>query len=138
MDSQTVITIIILLLVCLLFFVAYINGKKVPEKKKEKIYEKLEDVRRQLDSNEVYARRDAIIKLDNLLGRALNLRYNNDSTFSENLKYSKKLFNKREYQEIWDIHKKRNEIVHEDADISSSETDRAYKIYKIAIRRVLK
>jgi hypothetical protein len=138
MDSQTVITIIILLLICLLFFVAYINSKKVPEKKKEKIYEKLEDVRKQLDSNEVYARRDAIIKLDNLLGRALNLRYNNDKSFSENLKYSKKLFNKREYQDIWDIHKIRNEIVHEDADISSSETDRAYKIYKIAIRRVLK
>ncbi len=138
MDSQTVITLIILLLICLLFLVAYINSKKVPERKKEKIYEKLEDVRRQLDSNEVYARRDAIIKLDNLLGRALNLRYNNDSTFSDNLKYSRKLFNKREYQEIWDIHKKRNEIVHEDADISSSETERAYKIYKIAIRRVLK
>ncbi len=138
MDSQTVITTIILLLICLLFFVAYINSKKVPEKKKEKIYEKLEDVRKQLDSNEVYARRDAIIKLDNLLGRALNLRYNNDKSFSENLKYSKKLFNKREYQDIWDIHKIRNEIVHEDADISSSETDRAYKIYKIAIRRVLK
>jgi hypothetical protein len=138
MDSQTVITIIILLLVCLLFLVAYINSKKIPEKKKDKIYEKLEEVRKQLDSNEIYARRDAIIKLDNLLGRALNLRYNNDSSFSDNLKYSKKLFNKREYQEIWDIHKKRNEIVHEDADISSSETDRAYKIYKIAIRRVLK
>ena len=138
MDSQTVITIVILLLICLLFFVAYTNSKKVPEKKKDRIYEKLDDVRKQLDSHEVYARRDAIIKLDNLLGRALNLRYNNDSSFSENLKYGKKLFTKSEYQQIWDIHKKRNEIVHEDADISSSETDSAYKIYKIAIRRVLK
>lgn len=138
MDRQIVITIVILLLICILFFLAYLNSKKIPVRKKDRIYEKLEDVRRQIDSHEVYARRDAIIKLDNLLGRAFNLRYNNDSSCGENLKLAKKLFTKREYQQLWDMHKIRNEIVHKDADISLSETDQAYKIYKLGINRTLK
>jgi len=138
MDRQTVITIVILLLICILFFLAYLNSKKIPVRKKETIYEKLEDIRRQIDSHEVYARRDAIIKLDNLLGRAFNLRYNNEKSCGDNLKTAKKLFTKKEYQQLWDMHKIRNEIVHKDADISLSETNEAYKVYKMGINRALK
>ena len=48
MDNQTVITIIILLLVALLFLIAYINSKKIPLKKKEEIFSKLSELENQI------------------------------------------------------------------------------------------
>ena len=74
MDNQTVITIIILLLVALLFLIAYINSKKIPLKKKEEIFSKLSELENQIKSPDDYARRDAVIKLDNLLAKSLNIK----------------------------------------------------------------
>ncbi len=138
MDNQVLITIIILILISVLFFFAYINSKRIPVRKKERIFEKLEEISMQVKSSEVFARRDAIIKLDNLLGKAFNIRYGNDNSCGDNLKLAKKLFDKNLYQKLWDVHKIRNEIVHKDRDISSSETEELYHIYKLGIKRVLK
>lgn len=138
MDSQVIITIVILLLIGLLFLVVYINGKKIPQKKRDKIYEKLDDLESQTKSTEVYARRDAIIKLDNLLGKALNIRYSNDLTTGDNLKQAKKLYDKQLYQQLWDVHKIRNDIVHDDREISFPETEEMYRIYKLGIRHTLR
>ena len=91
MNNQTVITIIILLLIALLFLIAYINSKKIPVKKKDEIFEKLNLLESQIKSPDDYARRDAIIKLDNLLAKAFNIRYGNDKQCGDNLKISKKL-----------------------------------------------
>ncbi len=138
MDNQVLITVVILFLIAILFVVAYINSKKIPLKKKEKIFEKLEDIKIQVKSTEVYARRDAIIKLDNLLGKAFNIRYGNDSPCGDNLKLAKKLFDRNLYQRLWDVHKIRNEIVHKDKDVSFSETEEIYHIYKLGIKHILK
>ncbi len=137
MDNQIVITIIILLLVSTLFVVAYINSKRIPQKKKDQIFEKLEEINIQIKSTEVYARRDAIIRLDNLLGKALNIRYGNNNSSGDNLKIAKGLFDKKLYQQLWDVHKTRNEIVHKDRDISFSEAGEIYRIYKLGIKRIL-
>jgi len=138
MDNQVLITIVILFLISTLFLVAYLNSKKIPQKKKEKILEKLDEIESQSKSVEVYARRDAIIKLDNLLGKALNIRYSNDLTTGDNLKKAKGIFDKNLYQQIWDVHKVRNDIVHDDRDISFAETEELYRIYKLGIRRILR
>lgn len=138
MNTETVITIVILLLICILFLVAYLNSKKIPVAKKEKVFERLKEVKMQIDSREVYARRDSLIRLDNLLGKALNIRYNNENSCGDNLKIAKKLFSKREYQQLWDVHKLRNQVVHNDVDISQGETEEAYKIYKMGINKILR
>lgn len=138
MDNQVIITVIILLLVGILFLVAYINSKKIPLRKKERILEKLEELENQTKSTEVYARRDAIIKLDNLLGKALNIRYSNNLTTGDNLKKAKKLFDKQLYQQLWDVHKIRNDIVHNDREISFPETEDMYRIYKLGIKHTLR
>jgi hypothetical protein len=138
MSSQTVITIVILLLLATLFLVAYINSKKIPVRKKEKIFEKLELLSSQVNSDDEYARRDAIIRLDNVLGQSLNIRLGNDSSCGDNLKISKKLFDKKTYQQIWDAHKVRNNIVHNDENISKVEALELFKIYKFAVKQVLK
>jgi len=138
MDNQTVITIIILLLVALLFLIAYINSKKIPVKKKEDILSKLSELENQIKSPDDYARRDAVIKLDNLLAKSLNIRYSNDKQCGDNLKISKKLFDKKLYQQLWDVHKLRNDIVHSDEDVPSVQAEEIYRIYKLGIKHVLK
>ncbi|HQA87531.1 MAG TPA: hypothetical protein PLW18_00420 [Candidatus Dojkabacteria bacterium] len=138
MDNQTVITIIILLLVALLFLIAYINSKKIPVKKKEDILSKLSELENQIKSPDDYARRDAVIKLDNLLAKSLNIRYSNDKQCGDNLKISKKLFDKKLYQQLWDVHKLRNNIVHSDEDVPSVQAEEIYRIYKLGIKHVLK
>jgi uncharacterized protein YutE (UPF0331/DUF86 family) len=138
MDNQTVITIIILLLVALLFLIAYINSKKIPLKKKEEIFSKLSELENQIKSPDDYARRDAVIKLDNLLAKSLNIRYSNDKQCGDNLKISKKLFDKKLYQQLWDVHKLRNDIVHSDEDVPSVQAEEIYRIYKLGIKHVLK
>jgi uncharacterized protein YutE (UPF0331/DUF86 family) len=138
MDNHIVITILILLIVGLLFFLAYINTQKVPQKKREKIFERLSLLKEQVKSEEVFARRDAIIKLDNLLSKSLQIKYSNDKKCGDNLKLANKLFNKKNYQEIWDVHKLRNEIVHKDIEVSVSDAQEAYEIYKMGINKILR
>ena len=137
MDSTVILTIVILFLIAILFLMARLNSKRIPEKKKERIFSKLEEIKLQVESEDIYARRDAIIKLDNLMSKALQIRYKNTLNTSENLKNSKAIFRKDVYQNIWDIHKLRNEIVHNDKDIEYDEAINAYKIYKMAIIRIL-
>lgn len=138
MSNQTVITIVILLLLAILFLAAYINSKKTPIKKKEKIFEKLELLSSQVNSDDEYARRDAIIRLDNVLGQSLNIRLENEKSCGDNLKISKKLFDRKTYQQIWDAHKVRNNIVHNDENISKTEALELFKIYKLAVKQVLR
>ncbi len=138
MDNQVLFTIITLALISILFLIAYINSKKIPERKREKILSKLEEIESQSKSVEGYARRDAVIKLDNLLNKAFNIRYGNDITVGENLKKAKGLYDKTLYQQIWDVHKIRNEVVHKDREISLPESEDIYRIYKLGIRHVLK
>lgn len=138
MDNQVLFTIITLALISILFLIAYINSKKIPERKREKILSKLEEIESQSKSVEGYARRDAVIKLDNLLGKAFNIRYGNDITVGENLKKAKGLYDKTLYQQIWDVHKIRNEVVHKDREISLPESEDIYRIYKLGIRHALK
>jgi uncharacterized protein YutE (UPF0331/DUF86 family) len=137
MDNQTVLTIVILLLISLLFLIAYINSKKIPQRKKERILEKLDELKFQIKSSDQYARRDAIIKLDNLLNKAFNLRYSNSDGCGSNLKKAKGLFDKKKYQQLWEVHKLRNKIVHNDMEIDLEEARQAYNIYKMGIRKTL-
>jgi len=137
MDNTLLLTIFILFLIALLFIMARISSTRVPQKKKEKIYSRLEDIRMQVQSDDVYARRDAIIKLDNLLSKSLQIRYRNEKSCGDNLKIAKNLFRKDSYQNIWEAHKLRNSIVHKDEDIGYDEAQQVYKIYKMAINKLL-
>lgn len=138
MDNQVLITILILILVGVLFTVAYINSKRIPERKRAKLFEKLEELEMQIKSTEIFARRDAVIRLDNLLGRAFNIRYGNNDSCGDNLKLSRKQFDKELYQKLWDVHKIRNEIVHNDRDITSVEAEEIFHIYKLGIKHILR
>jgi len=138
MDKQIALTITILILISLLFLIAYINSKRIPQKTKERIFERLKELKIQTKNHDAYARRDAIIKLDNLLNKAFNLRYSNSDSCGTNLKRAKPLFDKKQYQQLWNVHKLRNKIVHNDKEVDYEEAKDAYYIYKMCIRKVLK
>ncbi len=137
MDNAVIFTIFILLLITVLVIFARINSLQVPKKRREKIFKSLNNLEVQIQSEDMYARRDAIIRLDNLLSKSLQTRYKNENSCGENLKLAKSLFKKDIYQKIWDVHKTRNDIVHKDEDISYDSAQQAYKIYKMAIIKIL-
>ncbi|HBB64891.1 MAG: hypothetical protein UR34_C0005G0016 [candidate division WS6 bacterium GW2011_GWC1_33_20] len=138
MDNQVIITIIILLLVSLLFVVAYINSKRIPEKRKDRIFKKLDDLKDQIKDGDTFAMRDAVIRLDNLLSKALQIKYRNENSCGDNLKLARKLFNKTNYQQLWDVHKLRNDIVHSDKSVTEQDASEAYDIYKMGINKILR
>lgn len=136
-NTSLILTILILFLTALLFFFAYISKSKISVDKKAKIYEDLGELKELTLSDSLSERRDAIVKLDNLLSKSLQLRYRNNLTCGENLKTAKTLFRKDAYQRLWDVHKIRNEIVHKDKSISKQDSQEAYKIYKVSITKTL-
>ncbi len=138
MDSATLLTILTLLFVVILFTVAAVNSRRVPNKKKERILEKLDELSEQSAEENPFARRDAVIKLDNLLSKTLQLRFRNDKSCGDNLKVAKSLFGKQQYQDLWDVHKFRNDIVHKDKEVSQEDAQYVYHVYKISINKILK
>ena len=138
MNDPLLITILILALLTILFSLVALQQGKASKSQKAKIYDKLYSLKESVENEETSIRRDAIIKLDNLLSKSLQYRYSNDKNCGDNLKLAKKLFRKNDYQKIWDVHKTRNNIVHNDLDISKQEAIEAYNIYKLSIGKILK
>ena len=137
MDSSLFLPITILVLIALLFLLAALNSKKIDSSKRRKIIESIYTLKTPAHSEELSVRRDSIIKLDNLLSKSLQLYFKNSALCGDNLKNAKKIFKKRAYNSVWEVHKLRNKIVHDDYAISQDEAKHAYEVYKINILRVL-
>lgn len=74
---------------------------------------KLWNTEKLLDSMNYYQVKTALIDLDKLLDYILKSKHVKGNTLGERLKNSKHLFNKSDYNYIWQAHKLRNELVHE-------------------------
>jgi hypothetical protein len=138
MNNSLLITILILIALTSLFLLVAIRSRKDTYKKKEKIINDLELLRNVMVNTTPSERVLTIIKLDNLLSRAFQYYYGNKNSCSDNLKQAKKLFKRNNYQKLWDTHKLRNKVVHEEREISESDLREAYEIYKFSIRKILK
>lgn len=138
MDKALIITILILICVAVLFLLASQNQRKEKQKTISRMLNSLEALRAGACSDDIARRRDTIIKLDNILSKSLQYRLSNTSLCGDNLKLIKNRFKKNEYEKLWEVHKIRNKIVHDDLDITESEAQEAYKIYNISIHRILK
>jgi uncharacterized protein YutE (UPF0331/DUF86 family) len=137
MDNSLIISITILVLIMLLFVLVSINNRKIDRKKREKLVKEVLALEKGSMSDELAIRRDSIIKLDNLLSKSLQIYFNNDFACGDNLKKADTLFRKREYNTLWETHKLRNKIVHDDYAISKEEAQRAYGVYKRSIIKIL-
>jgi len=138
MSMPLLITIVILIMIAMLFILSKLNTSKRSLRKKDRILATLERLKEHSSSENDFERRDTIIRLDNLLAKALNYRYNNSKTCGENLKKADKIFRRDTYQNLWDAHKLRNDVVHNNRSISVEESQDAYHIYKLCIKKILK
>jgi hypothetical protein len=89
-------------------------------------------------SGDISKIKEGIIKFDNLLNKSLIIKGFRGQTLGERLKSSQKFFKWEDYSGIWDAHKLRNKIVHEDYNPSGAELKKSVKYFKLAIRRLLR
>ena len=134
----TALTAIILLLIGVLFFLVYIAQKNISRGKAKKLLQRLEQLQAGALSSEMSVRRDTVIKLDNLLSKSLQYYFSNTDMCGDNLKLAKKIFRRNEYNDLWEVHKIRNKIVHDDYDISAEDSKKVYNIYRSAILKILR
>lgn len=134
----TALTAIILLLIGVLFFLVYLAQKNISRGKAKKLLQRLEQLQVGALSSEMSVRRDTVIKLDNLLSKSLQYYFSNTDMCGDNLKLAKKIFRRNEYNDLWEVHKIRNKIVHDDYDISAEDSKKVYNIYKSAILKILR
>jgi ABC-type transporter MlaC component len=138
MSTSLLLTITILVLIVMIFVLSKINATKQNSHKKERLLATLEKLKEHVSSENEFERRDTIIRLDNLLAKALNYKYSNSSNCGENLKKAKNLFRRDTYQNLWDVHKLRNDVVHNNRTLSTEESENAYHVYKLCIKKILK
>ena len=138
MNTGLIITICLLFLVVVLFLLASSPRKRVSASKKAELYQDFAKLYSSAVSDNPSVRRDAFIKMDNILSKALQAYYSNNETCGTNLKSAKKVFPKKEYEKIWEVHKLRNDIVHKDADVSKEESSKAFNVYKMSLVTLLK
>lgn len=124
---------IILLSIFVLLSGKGVDGRNI---KKKKIYQSLNEVKNSLNSGE-RNNRDAVIRLDSLLSKSLQLRFSNNNSCGENLKKARSLFTKEEYNLLWTYHKLRNKVVHEDIEVESDDADKAFKVFKNSIYKIV-
>lgn len=138
METTIIMTSLIVLMVILLFIMVSFANKKKDVVKKQEIFNRLGDLELGVQSMEGSVRRDTIVKLDNLLSKAFQYYYNNSNLCGDNLKKAKNIFKRKEYDDLWNVHKIRNNIVHDDYEIDTQEAVRIYNIYKFSIKKILK
>ena len=138
MSTPLLLTVIVLVLIAVIFVLSAINAKKQGLKRKDRLLATLDRLKEHIVSDNEFERRDAVIRLDNLLAQSFNYKYGNSSSSGENLKKSSKLFRRDTYQNLWNVHKLRNDVVHNNRSISSEEAEKAYHIYKLCIKQILK
>ncbi len=137
MDNAVVITILILIAVAVLFIMVASGSRKERQKSISRMLNSLEALKAGAYSDDLARRRDTMIKLDNILTKALQYRLSNTNSCGDNLKLINKRFKRTEYDKLWEAHKLRNRIVHDDLDVSENEAQDAYKVYNMSIHRIL-
>ena len=71
----------------------------------------------------------AVMEADKLVDKVLRLKGYGDGTFADRLKKAEQYTDRKIYQDLWDGHKVRNRIAHDESHISENELKQAaYKL----------
>lgn len=131
-------TIAILTFLLILFILAFINSKGLTDRQKGNILNQLEEIKYSMAVNNAYANRDGIVRLDTLLSKTLQKLLSNGLKCGDNLKKVRNRLNKKEYDAIWSVHKLRNNIVHENIELTNQDAINAYKAYSEVITKLIR
>ena len=138
MDREILSIVLIFVFLLLLTVVFYLNNSsKIDNTLRKKLWDELLQIKKMIEVQNPLTYRDIIIRLDSLLARTLKLYYKNNESCGTNLKRAKDLFEKEHYNKIWQAHKLRNKIVHENIEITSSELLQSYDTMRLAIKKLL-
>lgn len=138
MDKELLsIILMIVLIFTILLLININNNSAIRGSIKRKMLRDLEKIHNLMEQKNEIMYRDLIIRLDSILSKTLQLKFNNKNSCGENLKKSKEFFKKDIYNKLWEAHKFRNRVVHEDADVSFKDLEKTYKIVKEGIERII-
>lgn len=129
-----ILIITLAIITCLIVFMP--RGRE-SETKKSQIYSTLKKINDEIESNPNANARDIVIRLDSLLSKSLQIKYRNNDSCGQNLKLAKPLFSNVVYNDLWKAHKLRNQIVHDDIEVSLSDTRHSFSVYKKGIFKIL-
>lgn len=138
MNPSLLITICLLISIAVLFLFASSPSRRVSASRKASLYQDFAKLYSKAGSDDSSVRRDAIIKMDNILTKALQFYFGNKDSCGSNLKIAKKKYSRKQYNSIWEVHKMRNEVVHNDLDVSKEEALKAFEVYKMSLVTLLR
>ena len=78
--------------------------------------------------------KQALLEADKLLDLGLKDKIVKGETMGERLKSAQNLFENNLYNEIWQAHKLRNQLVHEDSEILSFQIENKILVFKRALK----
>ncbi len=139
MDREILPIILIFTFLLLLGLIVYLNShsNRIHSTIRENVWKDVLKLKEVVNSKNPSLYRDTIVRLDSLLARSLKLYYKNSESCGTNLKKAKDLFSRSEYDKIWEFHKIRNEIVHEDREVSDKEIREGYNVISNSIKKIL-
>jgi hypothetical protein len=138
MDQEILsVIMMVILTILIILFVLVSNSKKLSQKIQTRILTDLKQIKILIDTKNPLLFRDIIIRLDSLLSKTLQIYYQNNENCGSNLKKAKNLFKYDEYNKIWEMHKLRNSVVHENVEVGYSQITQAYNIIGGAIKKIL-
>jgi hypothetical protein len=138
MNPSLLITICLLVSITVLFLLASSPSRRVSASRKALLYQDFAKLLSKAESEDSSIRRDAVIKMDNILSKALQFYFGNKDACGSNLKLARKKYSKKQYNSIWEVHKMRNDIVHNDLEVSKEESLKAFEVYKMSLVILLK
>jgi len=99
-----------------------------------KYQEKWQQIEEMLRTKRESSVKHALLEADKLLDLGLIDKKIKGKTMGERLKASVKLFDNNLYNEIWQAHKLRNQMVHEDSEILSFQVETKILVFKRALK----
>jgi len=95
----------------------------IPALDKQKYADSWAKIEQMLKAKHDSSLKQALMEADKLLALALADKRIKGETMGERLKNAKNLFDKNLYEQIWQAHKLRNRMVHEDTEILSFQIE---------------
>lgn len=94
---------------------------------KQYIIGKRQEIERMMLSDNAYELKHAVLEADKLIDHILKLKGYAGETFADRLRAAENHMDAATYQRLWEAHKVRNQIAHQDNHLSLEEIHRAIK-----------
>jgi len=101
---------------------------KLSSDDQKQIILKHREIEKMAESDNMYELRHAVIEADKLVDFILKKKGYNGETFADRLRNAEKDINKNLYQNLWNAHKVRNQIAHDEIKIEISKIKNVIRI----------